>query len=369
MRWMLAFSLFTFAAGCASSTPQTQSPASAPTAAGPQAAATAPAAPPADKALSTDNALSVDKAPFIDKAPFGDKVRFGDKENRTIRASAKLSEKSKAHIMAQMKAVGMVIGCTKLDKGDMSKAVSPKILPQLVEGAESGVDICQVVLGNWYEVGHQVPQSYATARDWYTKSTQKSARGYLELGRLAEQGLGQAKNLAEARRLYQLAADKDIAQAQLAIGRFHEQGLGGLSRDVGAAAAWYRKAAYQDSKASNDAWAALIRLHAGGLKDSKEQLAQDKDAWKQVVYNKLKRSIEEQRPRQNGEIALSVRSDGKAPVAVTITRKSANPEFDAALLKAVAPLPQAPLYATAETALESQFEFEWRAKNPMQVAH
>jgi TPR repeat protein len=68
-----------------------------------------------------------------------------------------------------------------------------------------------------YFSGRGVPQDYVQARSWCKKSGARSS--YLILGRLAEQGLGQKKNLREAAGYFKKAALAGTEEAYLETGR------------------------------------------------------------------------------------------------------------------------------------------------------
>jgi TPR repeat protein len=71
---------------------------------------------------------------------------------------------------------------------------------------------------------------------------------------------GLAKDDREAARLYKLAADQGIADAEFMLGVFYEDGRGGLTRDDREAARLYKLAADQGN---GSAQAALKRLEGG----------------------------------------------------------------------------------------------------------
>lgn len=67
----------------------------------------------------------------------------------------------------------------------------------------------------------------------------------LHLGVQFESGVDKPKDLAEARKWYESAAEKGNAEAQHHLGRFYEDGLGGLTPDLKKAIEWYEKSADQ----------------------------------------------------------------------------------------------------------------------------
>jgi TPR repeat protein len=82
----------------------------------------------------------------------------------------------------------------------------------------SRYQLCQM-----YSAGKGVPQDYRQAKSWCKKSL--TASSYMVLGRMAEQGLGQSKDLREALDYYKQAAFRavpdgymDTARLELASG-------------------------------------------------------------------------------------------------------------------------------------------------------
>lgn len=78
--------------------------------------------------------------------------------------------------------------------------------------ADSRYKLCQM-----YAAGQGVPQDYAEARSWCKKSGVDFA--YVVLGRMAEKGLGQEKNLREAREYYREAAARAIPDGYMDTAR------------------------------------------------------------------------------------------------------------------------------------------------------
>jgi uncharacterized protein len=72
--------------------------------------------------------------------------------------------------------------------------------------------LCQL-----YATGQGVPQDYAQAKSWCKKSGM--AQAYLALGRMAESGLGQEKNLGEAADFYKQAAIGELRDGYMEAGR------------------------------------------------------------------------------------------------------------------------------------------------------
>ncbi|MFZ1086179.1 MAG: tetratricopeptide repeat protein [Terracidiphilus sp.] len=111
--------------------------------------------------------------------------------------------------------------------------------------AEQGDAQAQYKLGYMYSHGQGLPQDYAEAFYWFSKSAdQGNAMGENGLASMYLIGRGVAQDYAEALRLYQKAADQGYAKAQYNLGKMYYYGEGVLQSNA-EAALWYRKAAEQ----------------------------------------------------------------------------------------------------------------------------
>jgi uncharacterized protein len=80
--------------------------------------------------------------------------------------------------------------------------IASKDLPENVVAGDAQYKVCQL-----YATGKGVPLDYIQARSWCKKATKHGIGfAYVVLGRMAERGLGQEKNLKEATDWYQDAA-------------------------------------------------------------------------------------------------------------------------------------------------------------------
>ena len=91
------------------------------------------------------------------------------------------------------------------------------------------------------------------------------------LGVLSELGRGTGRDVAEATRLFRLAAQQGLAAAQYNLGRHYAAGLG-VRKDEAEAARWYGMAAEQGSPAAQNALAILDATGRGVLRDPKAAL-------------------------------------------------------------------------------------------------
>jgi hypothetical protein len=78
--------------------------------------------------------------------------------------------------------------------------------------SESQYKLCQL-----YAAGEGVAQDYAQAKSWCKKSGKASA--YVVLGRMAEKGLGQKRDLREAVEFYKNAAVREVPDGYMDTGR------------------------------------------------------------------------------------------------------------------------------------------------------
>lgn len=109
--------------------------------------------------------------------------------------------------------------------------------------AEKGQADAQFNLGVLYDQGLGVARDYAQAAHWYQKA---ALQGYVQaqynLAVLYASGLGVAQNYPEAVRWYRQAAMQGLKEAQFNLGVLYESGFGTV-QDYTEAAAWYRQAA------------------------------------------------------------------------------------------------------------------------------
>lgn len=152
--------------------------------------------------------------------------------------------------------------------------------------------------------------------------------------------------------VYEDAATKNDASAQVALGALYERGLA-VAVDREEAAGWYRLAAYQgDARA----WAALDRLQRAGVVPDEAAAARDRAAWTEQFARALRAVLEEQirtrgRPAAPGPVTLRIGyvRDRERP-DVAIVRSSGIRGFDAAGVDAVTSvkMPAAPVYDSTD---------------------
>jgi hypothetical protein len=118
-------------------------------------------------------------------------------------------------------------------------------LTELQERAKSGDRAAQLMLGEKYDFGHGVGQSYTEAAKWYQMAAEHGdAQAQNNLGSFYQYGLGVATNYSQAIALYNQSAAQGCMIAQCNLGYMYDYGLG-VPTDKITAASWYRHAADQ----------------------------------------------------------------------------------------------------------------------------
>lgn len=110
-------------------------------------------------------------------------------------------------------------------------------------GAENGLALCQFSLGEYYEKGHGVEQSWEEALKWYRKAAEQ---GYpyaqIHLGWCYEYGKGVEKSFEEALKWRKMAAEQGDIDAQYLVGWHYRYGKG-VAASMTEAAKWFEKSA------------------------------------------------------------------------------------------------------------------------------
>ncbi len=132
--------------------------------------------------------------------------------------------------------------------------------------------LCQL-----YALGQGVPQDFAQAKSWCKQSA--IGQAYIALGRMAEKGIGQEKNLGEAADFYKQAAAQDLKDGYMEAGR--------LKMEIGShdeqknAYFWY----YLATKGKISGAEEKLKEASAHLKEKeiKEQIKQA-DEWKRMMH-------------------------------------------------------------------------------------
>ena len=128
-------------------------------------------------------------------------------------------------------------------RGDFAAALDEWIPLAAAGHAEAGHQIG--VLGFMHENGIGVARDAAEAARLYRLAAAAGdAEAQFNLGAMHERGGVVARDKAETARLYRLAADQGHAEAQYGLGLLYANGRG-VARDEGEATAWHRLAAAQ----------------------------------------------------------------------------------------------------------------------------
>jgi TPR repeat protein len=115
-------------------------------------------------------------------------------------------------------------------------------IQKLRRGADSGSRVNQCVLGLCHLYGVDVEVDYEEA--FRLLSLAGTSRAVANLARMYAEGLGIARDMAEAIRLYK-AVGKSEFRAQLELGRIYSRGLG-VPTDLVEALRWYSAAAARE---------------------------------------------------------------------------------------------------------------------------
>ena len=153
---------------------------------------------------------------------------------------------------------------------------TPEQVENIRESSENGNLLCKLVLGLLYERGYGVPQDIHKAKTLYHSVAVGKAAGYEQLARMAEEGIGQAPNLVEARQFYQLAVTAPgNLDTEAKLAQFMEDGIGGPQDFQGALAHYLNAAKYVDDAP----WQGVQRLRGKGLVLSAEQVKHYNEIW------------------------------------------------------------------------------------------
>ncbi len=115
-------------------------------------------------------------------------------------------------------------------------------------GAFRGYSLAEAKLGQMYEKGSPVQQSYAMAANMYHQAFQKGhPSAAYRLARIFEQGLGMPANLEHAFKLYRHAANRGHLKAQTAVAQMFIDGRG-VAKDLSQGKSWLALAANSGSE-------------------------------------------------------------------------------------------------------------------------
>lgn len=96
----------------------------------------------------------------------------------------------------------------------------------IIPAAEGGDAEARFILGQLYERGEGLNQSYKKAAKWYKRAAEQGiAKAQFCLGQMYEYGVGVPQNNMKAVNWYRLAAEEGIAAAQYRMGELYEYGM------------------------------------------------------------------------------------------------------------------------------------------------
>lgn len=134
-------------------------------------------------------------------------------------------------------------GCPTVPKSlEKASSYSLGCFAQLVEAANNGNAVAQCNLGKFFLDGIGVTKDEACAADWLSRaSAQGNLAATVTLGDMHFFGkwTGKPADVAEAIRLYKIAADRGHVIAMYNMGVAYRDGLGGLTVDLDTAAGYF----------------------------------------------------------------------------------------------------------------------------------
>jgi hypothetical protein len=132
----------------------------------------------------------------------------------------------------------VLTGCTSVSSQTTN-------VTELRQRAESGDPVAQRLLGEDFDFGRGVQQSYPEAAKWYQMAADHGdGKAQNNLGSFYQYGLGVATNYSQALALYKQSAAQGNMMAQNNLGYMYDYGLG-VPMDKVVADSWYRRAADQ----------------------------------------------------------------------------------------------------------------------------
>ena len=193
------------------------------------------------------------------------------------------------------------------DPGDPDKPVDVKGTPEIAQSdIATAIKFCKVASGSSRRAMYELGRAYAANRQmpeavaaWRKAADKGSTSAMVELGVLLGTGSGGTKDQAEARRLFERAAEAgnprgvsnlaalgggapdpgkaralltkaaeaNSAEAQYQLGIMNADGVGG-AKDEAAARAWFEKAAEQNHAGALERMGAFAESGRGGPQDS-----------------------------------------------------------------------------------------------------
>ncbi|MEZ5889007.1 MAG: tetratricopeptide repeat protein [Xanthobacteraceae bacterium] len=145
----------------------------------------------------------------------------------------------------------------------------PEAISAYRKAADRGSTSAMVELGVMYGTGSGVPKDEAQARKLFERAAEAgNPRGVTNLAALSDSGSGSASpDPGKARAMLAKAAENNSAEAQYQLGLMLAEGIGGERDDV-AARALFEKAAAQDHSGALERMGAFAQSGRGGPQDT-----------------------------------------------------------------------------------------------------
>lgn len=200
-------------------------------------------------------------------------------------------------------------------------------LPHLLQAARKHYPVAFVYLGFMYAQGYGVEKDltkstsyYQQAQayeSWFIEEAEKdSAEAQLALGRYYHIAAGDKRDVKKAVSCYLRAADQGHALAQRFMGLCYENGIGGITANLETAADWYLRSAKQGNALAQYNMAKYSENGTGKVIKSAEQA---KQWYIQAADQGLARAL-----RDLGDSYLREENPYRYGIAVNLLRKASN---------------------------------------------
>lgn len=205
--------------------------------------------------------------------------------------------------------------------------------------SESGDGLCTTILGQMYERGLGVTVDLDKARATYLVAAKLDRSAYVQLARLAEEGIGEPVDPAKARRLYeQSGAHENNKLAAVRLAKLLEDGVGGPEDKSGALNLYLKSL----DRYNDDAWKGVQRLRDPSTIHDAGKVSRYNALWSRGLKNTLSRHmrhanskfLKDFKKQPNlAPVKLEFEfSAGSLAPTVTILKGSGNSVFDDAVL-------------------------------------
>ena len=165
-------------------------------------------------------------------------------------------------------------------QGTKGKADKELAIALFKKAAEGGFALAQYRLAVLYQIGQDVEQSLAQAREWFSAAAEAGLReAAFNYAVMLETGSGGGSDPKEAARLYEIAAGKGVRQAFLPLGILYARG-DGVEQDLVEALKWLILA----ERADAESVASAIRTVRDALDDDGQAEALKRaESWRMTL--------------------------------------------------------------------------------------